>query len=371
MMSTPKANQGSNFVQLDAGRSLRQNQAAATTGANFAIANEARVDIDSINDCPAWHNQLTRPGRSHLVTKPNQPPQHHFLNNLSHEFRTSLSIIYGYLQGILNREQNLTPAQRKAIGISLLETDRLVAILQQLLDLERAKNNLSVTPLATVSINQLCAEVVQIANQTWSNPLQLLPPVVINQSWAGDRDLAKMFQAAFGCDQDLHQAQAQSNPNNPSRSGGSGSPVNHEITALADYNYLKQALLLLIENAARYSEPDQPIMIRSLQLRTANQTGINLEQQSTEVVEQEPEQAASRIIIQLSDRGCGIPPADQHRIFEPLYRVERSRNRETGGIGIGLAMVKALVEAMAGEVFVHSEVGKGSMFSIVLRSAKV
>jgi signal transduction histidine kinase len=58
---------------------------------------------------------------------------------------------------------------------------------------------------------------------------------------------------------------------------------------------------------------------------------------------------------------------DQNYIFEPLYRVERSHSQDTGGIG--LATVKALVEAIAGEVFVYSATGKGSVFSIGLRSA--
>ncbi|MCF4970048.1 sensor histidine kinase, partial [Nostoc sp. CMAA1605] len=64
--------------------------------------------------------------------------------------------------------------------------------------------------------------------------------------------------------------------------------------------------------------------------------------------------------------GEGIPVAEQSRIFAPFYRVDPSRTRATGGMGLGLSIVKGLVENMNGMVAVQSEPGKGSTFTLKL-----
>jgi signal transduction histidine kinase len=68
------------------------------------------------------------------------------------------------------------------------------------------------------------------------------------------------------------------------------------------------------------------------------------------------------VVASVTDTGAGIPPKDLPHIFERFYRVDRSRTRRTGGSGIGLAIVKQLVEAMGGRVWATSEASKGSTF---------
>ncbi|HEX4770465.1 MAG TPA: ATP-binding protein [Bryobacteraceae bacterium] len=75
------------------------------------------------------------------------------------------------------------------------------------------------------------------------------------------------------------------------------------------------------------------------------------------------------IQISVSDTGVGIPHADLKRIFERFYRVDKARARATGGTGLGLPIVKEVVERMDGTVLVESQLGKGSKFIIRMKSA--
>ncbi|AUJ31526.1 two-component sensor histidine kinase [Liquorilactobacillus nagelii] len=66
------------------------------------------------------------------------------------------------------------------------------------------------------------------------------------------------------------------------------------------------------------------------------------------------------------DNGWGIPQDQQERVFERFFRIENSRSRQTGGTGLGLAVVKEYVAAMKGKIKVTSQVGVGSEFTIIL-----
>ncbi len=81
-------------------------------------------------------------------------------------------------------------------------------------------------------------------------------------------------------------------------------------------------------------------------------------------IEISAEEQGRFIIIKVSDTGIGIPKKDLTRIFERFYRVNKERSRESGSIGLGLSIVKHIVEAHDGEVWVESELGKGSTFFV-------
>ena len=79
------------------------------------------------------------------------------------------------------------------------------------------------------------------------------------------------------------------------------------------------------------------------------------------------ENAAPHLIhLWVEDRGPGIPPEEHGKIFERFYRRGSELRRETQGIGIGLTIVKHIVEAHGGRVLVRSAVGQGSRFTIEL-----
>lgn len=72
------------------------------------------------------------------------------------------------------------------------------------------------------------------------------------------------------------------------------------------------------------------------------------------------------VVIQVKDSGIGIAEKDLPNIFERFYRADESRTRVTGGSGVGLAIVKAAVEAHGGKITVESKKGEGSIFTITL-----
>ena len=115
------------------------------------------------------------------------------------------------------------------------------------------------------------------------------------------------------------------------------------IDARADRNRLKQVLINLVDNAIKYSDDSTVVTVR---------------------LRQEGEWA----IMQICDRGRGIPMADLTQIFEPFYRVDEDRSRMTGGTGLGLSIVKTLVEGMRGKIKVQSKPGEGSIFTVSLPS---
>lgn len=70
--------------------------------------------------------------------------------------------------------------------------------------------------------------------------------------------------------------------------------------------------------------------------------------------------------IEVADTGIGIPPENQHRVFERFYRVDKARSRDLGGTGLGLAIAKHLTESQNGRIELESKVGGGSKFRVFL-----
>jgi signal transduction histidine kinase len=76
------------------------------------------------------------------------------------------------------------------------------------------------------------------------------------------------------------------------------------------------------------------------------------------------------IEIKVSDEGVGIPPEEVPKIFEKFYRVKHPKTRHVTGTGLGLSLVKGIVEAYHGSIGVESVLGKGTTFTIILPAMK-
>jgi signal transduction histidine kinase len=108
----------------------------------------------------------------------------------------------------------------------------------------------------------------------------------------------------------------------------------------ADSKHVSQILWNLLDNAAKYTSRGGSISV-----------SVGLEEDGL-------------AFLRVQDTGIGIPEGEIENIFERFYRVDRSRNRKSGGSGLGLAIVKQLVTATGGTIQVHSEPGKGSVFTV-------
>jgi signal transduction histidine kinase len=75
---------------------------------------------------------------------------------------------------------------------------------------------------------------------------------------------------------------------------------------------------------------------------------------------------ADGVQLSVQDSGPGIAPEDLLRVFERFYRTDKSRDRETGGAGLGLAIAKSIVELHGGQIWAESELGEGTTFLIRL-----
>ena len=70
----------------------------------------------------------------------------------------------------------------------------------------------------------------------------------------------------------------------------------------------------------------------------------------------------------ITDHGPGIPESEVEDIFKPFFRGDHARTRQVRGSGLGLSLVKSIVDAHAGRISVASEIGKGSTFTVTLPS---
>ena len=123
-----------------------------------------------------------------------------------------------------------------------------------------------------------------------------------------------------------------------------------------DGRAVQQALVNLIDNALKHSPPGECVNV-----------GFELSGEPPHRDRKSPVSPSPRWVhLWVEDHGPGIPPAEHARIFERFYRLGSELRRETPGVGIGLSIVKHVVQAHGGRVIVRSAVGQGSRFTLAL-----
>lgn len=226
-----------------------------------------------------------------------------FISTASHEMRTPVASIEGYLGLALNpKTATIDERARKYLEEAHASSKHLGRLFKDLLDvtkLDDKKIRVQLTPV------EMASTVRSIANGQ--------VPMMSE----------KGIHYTFGA--------------NAARSDNTARVVNQEVYASVDIDFLREAVNNLVENAIKY---------------TASGGGIWVNVRGDD----------DRVLINVTDTGIGISPDDLKHVFQKFYRADNSQTRTVGGTGLGLYLVKQRVEAMGGKVWAESSFGEGSTF---------
>lgn len=116
------------------------------------------------------------------------------------------------------------------------------------------------------------------------------------------------------------------------------------LSVVADKDQIRQVCMNLIENGIKYNKPGGWVEI-----------GL-----------QPFPKKSDKILLYIKDNGIGIDPVYLNRVTERFFRVDKSRSRDKGGTGLGLSIVKHIMQSHGENLYIESQPGKGSLFSITL-----
>lgn len=231
--------------------------------------------------------------------------QAEFISTASHEMRTPVASIEGYLGLALNpKTATIDERAKKYLEEAKKSSQHLGKLFRDLLDvtkLDDKRIKAHLTPIEVTSTVRSIAE-GQIPKMSEKN-----------------------IHFTFG-------SSSSANMNG-------GRVINQEVFAAVDVDFLREIINNLIENAIKY---------------TNNGGGIWVNVRGD----------GDRVLINVTDTGIGISPEDSKHVFQKFYRADNSETRTIGGTGLGLYIVKERVEAMSGSTWVESTFGEGSTFYV-------
>ena len=228
-----------------------------------------------------------------------------FVSSVSHELRAPIASVRLMAEG-LERGKILEPAkQHEYFKFIVQECRRLSSLIENVLDFSRIEEGRKRYEMESTDL-------VALTQQT----------VKVMETYAAERDISIALRVT-----------------------GTALPVD------LDGKAMQQALVNLIDNAIKHSPKGSNI-------------AVDLDFNYSPAGAQ-----SSSVLVSVEDHGEGIAASEQDKIFERFYRVGSELRRETQGVGIGLSIVKHIVEAHGGRVTVRSAPGQGSRFTIELPAA--
>ncbi len=223
-----------------------------------------------------------------------------FLGDISHELKTPIFNVQGYLETLLDGAINDERVRGKYIEKAARNVERLNTIVEDLESISRLENGKEFLDMQVFDIRELVEEVFE--------ELML----------KAKRDSVSLaFKAG----------------------------ADHGFRVRADRENIRQVLINLVNNSLKYG-------------RESGTTKVGFYDMD------------SNILVEVADNGIGIREDHLPRIFERFYRVDKSRSRDAGGSGLGLSIVKHIIEAHNQTVHVRSSVKLGSTFGFTLAKAK-
>jgi two-component system phosphate regulon sensor histidine kinase PhoR len=221
-----------------------------------------------------------------------------FVANASHELLTPLAAVKGFIETLDDPAAGEDPATRsRFLGIMATETDRMQALVRDLMSLSRIEAEKYDPPQTPVDFAQIVLETV---------------------------DQLRNSQKDRGAD------------------------ISLDITAdlpavIGDAGQLRQLANNILNNAMKYGKDGTPVLVSLISSRSG-----------------------AMLNFAVADEGDGIAPEHLPRLTERFYRVDSGRSRLVGGTGLGLSLVKHIVDRHRGHLEIRSTVGKGTTVSILL-----
>ena len=240
-----------------------------------------------------------------------------FLANMSHELRTPLNSILGLSESLQEEILgSLNETQLKAIATVEASGEHLLSLINDVLDLSKISAGMIELDIESASVANLCSSsLVFIKQQAFNKRIQIhsyIPSLIDN--------------------------------------------ININI----DERRIKQVLINLLTNAVKFTPNEGRIT-----LLLAVGSGHAWQGEAT-IPQRLRDMNSPMIVFQIIDTGIGIASNDLQRLFQPFVQIDSALNRQYEGTGLGLALVKQIVELHGGQVTAESEVGKGSCFTFAL-----
>ncbi len=224
-----------------------------------------------------------------------------FLGNVSHELKTPLFTVQGYISTLLDGGINDKNIRKKYLERAEKGVERLIYIVQDLdmiTKLEAGDLNIEMVPFNIVSLVQNVFDLLEME--------------------ASKKDILLLFDMKY----------------------------NKPIMVIGDREKIEQVVINLVVNSIKYG-------------KEKGSTEVSIENLTDD-----------KVIVRVKDNGEGIEAKNISRLFERFYRVDKSGARSQGGSGLGLSIVKHIIEAHQERIYIESEFGVGSEFSFTLKKAK-
>jgi signal transduction histidine kinase len=254
-----------------------------------------------------------------------------FVSSVSHELRSPIASVRLMAESLERGKVSETPKQQEYFRFIVQECRRLSSLIENVLDFSRIEQGRKQYDFEPTDLLALTQQTVKLM-----------------ETYAAERGVRLQLQR----------------DNAPHPAGDQPSTIDYQLPA--DGKALQQALVNLIDNALKHSPKGETVTVGLERVRGQGSVVSGQESENTPAHGAHITRHASRIHLWVEDHGEGIPAAEQQEIFERFYRRGSELRRQTQGVGIGLSIVKHIVEAHGGRVRVRSAVGQGSRFNIEL-----
>ena len=232
------------------------------------------------------------------ILKDQENYRREFLGNVSHELKTPLFTIQGYILTLIEGALKDKKVRGKYLRRSAKGVDRLISIVKDLDLITQFESGIKTVDKTDFNIYELIENVYDLMEfESEKNNTKLL---VYNEN-------------------------------------------NTPVIVNADKERILQVLTNLVVNSIKYG-------------KEGGYTKVKVEEYDKD-----------RIIVRIKDNGEGIEDEHLPRLFERFYRIDKNRSRKKGGSGLGLSIVKHIIEAHQEQIFVESKIGQGTEFSFTLK----